>query len=377
MKRYILPLFFFIIAISGCRDAQPVIEEHPTPIDRVETDINGLKISFDKRMEMLEVIQYLSGSFLVNDQDILYKKRIEEYFGEYRDHPAVKMYSKMQTRGFGYNIPPTALLSADENFNMVKEIDEYYVIRAAGGMRKLNKWLSLLKDFDQKTDFNKFMNESADLHRKSLDMLIDSAFIRRDQIPVLEKFYGYGQKSYNIYLTPLSIGGYGPRVSAEGGLYDVYDIQGPWGKPVDGITSFGNEEQLIGIVWHEFSHSFVNPLYAKYDAQFMEYKSLLEPISSQMNKIGYPSWDIVVYEHIVRAITSYLIAQEYGPERGNAALEKEKSHDFIYIDAVYAAVERYASDRSQWKDFRDFFPEFIKVFKSLDSEDSSGKPVQN
>jgi hypothetical protein len=80
----------------------------------------------------------------------------------------------------------------------------------------------------------------------------------RDYAADLEAYHGIRQASYTIIPAPLLVGNFGPRRSRPDGRFDIYGILGAVGTS-DGVPQFGSVENLRGLVWHEFGHSFVNP----------------------------------------------------------------------------------------------------------------------
>jgi hypothetical protein len=90
-------------------------------------------------------------------------------------------------------------------------------------------------------------------------------------------YYGMEQNSYNVILSPMfGPVGYGPRIQSENGGYDIYSIQGTVSIE-DDIPVYGTDEIFKGMVYHEFSHSFVNPLTEEYRDELNKYRKLCLP----------------------------------------------------------------------------------------------------
>lgn len=68
----------------------------------------------------------------------------------------------------------------------------------------------------------------------------------------------------------------------------------------------------------------------KYIDEINLYSNLYDKISSAMARQAYPSWDICVNEHIVRAVTARLICINNGQEAFNEQIEYEKAKLFLY-----------------------------------------------
>lgn len=188
----------------------------------------------------------------------------------------------------------------------------------------------------------------------------------RDLIGVLENYYGMRQHSYNVMLMPLAIElGYAARVKLDGDALDIYQMIGR-SSVKDGFPIFGagGELTLQSIVWHEFSHSFVDPLTEKHRSEVMKYASLYAPISKQMTEQAY-DWERTVNEHIVRALTSRFASREIGTEVGDKELQADKSKGFIYIEALAERLKEYESQRSKYQTFANFYPRILDVFREI------------
>lgn len=77
--------------------------------------LNNINFSIDPRIELLSIIIYLSPKYNENVTSIIpfnssYKKEVEEWFGDYKNHKAVKLLDSMLERGFSYDAPPTGML---------------------------------------------------------------------------------------------------------------------------------------------------------------------------------------------------------------------------------------------------------------------------
>ena len=328
---------------------------------QIVKNINGLNIIIDKRIEMLSVIQYLAESKMVKMDKITYAENISKYFDQYKNHKVVSLYKEMEMRGFVYDAPVHTMLFLDTDFKKVKEIEKPLIQRASG-KKKLNEFILQLQDFNTKTNFDKFFSENYTILNKSIELLVDSSLKNFDEIRTIEEFYGYKQNSYNFVLSALVRGGYGPRMDAGNDLYDIYDIQGAWAGAINKIPYYGNEQLIKYIVWHEFGHSFVNPLVDMYYKEFKKYEKLKKPIFSTMQSQAYGTWGTILAEHILRAVTTTLVYEKYGKEVAESELDNEKASGFIYIDSLYSKILNYSQNK-KGTNFKDFFPKLIDVMQ--------------
>jgi len=132
-------------------------------------------------------------------------------------------------------------------------------------------------------------------------------------------------------------------------------------------------EVLIGFIWHEFGHSFVNPLSEKYADKVSSLKMLFEPIKNSMSKQSYGNWTICVNEHIDRAVTVRLVElymdsqlNKVFPLTSLELVELELSNHFIYIKPLIEKLKDFEKQRDETKiTFSEFYPELLNVLDSL------------
>lgn len=337
---------------------------------RIEKQVNKLTIAIDKRFEMLSVVQYLAESEMAYaDETTLYGQRINEYFDPYVAHDIIALYEEMEMNGFDYDAPVQLMLYLDSKFNIVKNIDDTLLIKRASGITKINRFISLLKDFDKKTKFDKFFKENYAILNTTLQLFIDSSLNNFDIIQSIENFYGYGQNSYQIILVP-SYGScnFGPKMPTDKNMCDIYAVVGASETNENDVSFFGNSKFIQQLLWHEFSHSFINPLVDHYYSDFKKYKKLKMPIMADMMYLGYDQWNIILYEHFVRAVVCNLTAIQYNKQEALLQLSNENDNGFVYIDSIYKAIqEQYLNNKTHTR-FDDFFPQLIQVIESYTVE---------
>ena len=271
----------------------------------------------------------------------------------------------MSKAGFTYDAPPTAALY----FYAPLELKQHtsftpYLIERGGGEDKLDAFFNSLQNFGVQCDFETFYQSQMELYQAIVDKVYDNLG-SMDLIRDLANYYRTQKDEYNIILSPLlHPGGYGPQIKTSDGKTKIYGILGPNNVDNQGIPEF-SAEFIKDLVWHEFSHSFVNPLTEKYLKEVNQYSSLFRPISEKMEAMAYGRWEICVNEYIVRAVTTRLSFLSGGQAYGLAALQQEKAQGFAYIQALCDKLEEFEKHPEQWSSFDVFYPELIRVFKEL------------
>lgn len=334
----------------------PLVTSAVTP----DTTKQDVKVIVDPRIELMSVVQLLSDYFLVSNYTSLYKRDVRTYFSRYANHPVVKIFSEMVPEGFAFDAVPNAMLA----LSMPPELQQKRpfpgnVIKRAGGIDSLRQFISALQDFAKTSNFMTFFRA----HKGSFQMVIDST---RQQVQraveVLTKYTGLHPRNSTVILGMLlHDGGFGARLQTGKDSMKVYAIIGPTGSK-NGLPIFGSAERLMGLIWHEFSHSIINPLTRKHIEKVKQYASLLKPIEKKMDRWGYDDWETVVNEHIIRAIGVRLTYHHFGPKAAEKMLEKQIKRGFRYVPALVEKLKEYEQNRQKYETIAEFYPRLLEVF---------------
>ncbi len=339
---------------------------------RIQTETNRLNIVIDPRIELLSIVQFLteekSGQEFSTKLDYSYTRDVQAHFQPFIDHPAVQKLTALRQMGFSYDALPKLVLhaSAPPELQLLCSL-ELYLIREAGGNHNVETFFGFLRDFAVRSDFIGFFNAHKELYtnivQNEANIIADNNYIE-----VLEAFYGETRNSYNIILAPLYDGhGFGIYINLPDALQDIYAVCG-FSRLQAGLTSLGVEKAYSFLAFHEFSHPFIDLSDGGYQQRIDKYSSLYTPISANMRKQAYGTWASCVEEHLVRVVTTRLVYRDH-PDEINAALENDKRLGFAYVQALSDRIAVFEKNREKYPRFRDFYPEFVKVFKELDASD--------
>jgi hypothetical protein len=329
-----------------------------------------VNVIVDERMELLTVIQYLSGYPILTQADLKYKKEIENYFRDYRDHPAVALHRNIYERMFGFDAPVTYIYHFSfPGFKQIADFsgDDLRTYEFDRNRDTLSLLMESFKDFYKKTDFHKFYTSHSEFY-DSLTAPVIKKIEESRVIDIMEQHYGAAGKEYNVVLVPmLHDGGYGPKVKKGNGQI-VYAIIGPKGESID-IPEFDVKILLSEYVIHEFSHSFCNPFIAKNLSELQKDRCLLEPIKKSMEEQGYGNWEACLYEHFTRAneilITEKLLGRQKAADLMDNMIRNDK---WIYLHGLVDVMRKYQEDRKKYKTLNDIMPEVISYFHEAASK---------
>ena len=355
-------IFVLILTISACFGA------YSQSLKPIEDSVGKLKISIDPRIEALSAIQVISNYRLANFTSE-YSKEVQEYFSALSSSQAVKLTQELlMENGFAYDAPPNFMFYLSQVPQLERKLDySDYLIKKAGGADKLEEYREAIKQFVNEPRFEKFWSYQSEFYRRSVEATI-AEFAENDPVKALEEYYNETQNSYNIVICPLfGYNNYGFRIPAGNDKYDIYSLNSTQ-LLKDGVP-YLNYNQTISLVWHEFSHSFVNPLTERHLDKVNSYGKLFEPIQEPMSKQAYTSWEICVNEHIVRAVVIRLYERNIGMKEASQLMIQELSKQFIYINPIVEKLKEFEKLRDTKNiTFSDFYPQLIEVFNNLDGQ---------
>jgi len=369
LKKKIILLILSSFLLISCNSEQQLTSE----IKPMAININrNIKVIVDPRVELLTTIQYLANYPRLSLLNSDYKTDIDNYFKNYKNHKAVNQFKKLSKEGFQYEVPIEYILncSALPNLETSKNI-KYSSKQLQVGIKSLNEFRENVKAFYLETNFINFYAEHKNLYERILSNYTKSNEIE-GYITSLENYYGKSQKSYNIILSPLiHSGGYGPRLNKENGRYDIYQVTGPiitqkiyeeYDKDIEKLKDINDISRLFelnkGVMLHEFSHSYINPLGEKYSKSIKKYEPnnnmYLEDFPN-----SYKQWPNIVNEYIVRAITARVLYLQDETKEYKETINNDKRSGFKYIEYVIEKLKEYENNRDRYKQIEDFYPELL------------------
>lgn len=133
-----------------------------------------------------------------------------------------------------------------------------------------------------------------------------------------------------------------------------------------------NEVSLPGILFHEYSHPFINPLTEKYYNLAVKYENACQKLKKHKlpdYKSGYGDFSECINEHFVRAMAIHLLKKIGLNDIAIAFLENDLRLGYMFVPEILKRYEFYDLHRDFFSDFEEFYPELIKVFgMEIDNE---------
>jgi len=320
-----------------------------------------ITIEVDPRVELIGIVFRLAGNPEYNDGTLRpYAKAIERHFGDFDNHPVVKMAVQLRN---------TRLMSADGPMSLAVHIDRDLRLRKTD-----EEWPSSLDFRWEKEETTEFMEK---LRQFAAETKFDEFFKAQSEI------YEQGIRSCEGLIAPLNLGkwlgdffgvkdcgdlrlvlgftngfgNYGARFKDER-TREKYAIIGM--RPFDPSNTIIFLPQQIGLVAHEFCHSFANPVVEKYMEQLRPAgKKLFAIHGPAMRMRGYQKLESVMYETSVRACVMSFVRHSFEPMYLDYFLKDEVKAGFVWTEDAGNFLKTYESNRDKYPTFESFFPEFV------------------
>ena len=335
-------------------------------IEPVERAVGKLNISIDPRVEILVTIQLLSNYPLPN-RNFPHNQDILKYFEPFSSHEAVTLTDSLRrTHGFSYDAPVAYMMYLTQ-LPELEQLFAYsdYLLGRSGRGDNLERYRKSIKQFAEISNFEAFWNSKIPFYKQILVVTIaDMGVI--DLVKTMEDYFNETRETYNVIIAPAFGGnghGYASNIPAtEGNIVYAFISTSNMKDNIPYLK--GNN--LLGIVWHEFGHSFVNPLTDKYIDRVMASDMLFVPIKEKMSRQAYPQWIHCVNEHIIRAIEIRLAELHVGVKQAKKQLSNEKRKGFIYIEPLVEKLKYFENQRDEsCITFSEFYPELLNTLDSL------------
>jgi hypothetical protein len=311
--------------------------------------IAGTDVICPKNVALLHVLVSLTPTGLERAEYINHPLAAEarEHFAPFADHPAVAFTEQLFRRMSYHPMNYLALLHSD--FPEAREIRRLpdYLPADEDSRAMLTRYVGLVRDFYEASGFEAFWNA----HESRVAAVLDTARanIHAPELPrMMEDFYGREAGRFIFVTSPfMQESGFHAELFEDGRL-DFYYFSG--------ARTYANELYFNYIAFHEFSHSFIQPVSTKYSDRISALSHLYQPLEDRFRRMGYPTWEHAFEEHMVTAGQLHLTRSVFGDQQAMEMLEREKMRGFQLIERLYGLFAQYSESRDEYEDLEEFYP---------------------
>lgn len=324
----------------------------------------------DERVELLSIVFRLAGAdeYLNNSMEN-YTKSIDEYFKPYANDEVIVYAKKLRKkRAVAYDAVMSMAIHIEITNGCIKLIENVIENNIDDRWGKHSeKFVEQLNKFYQKSNFHKFFLSNKDLYSIAENRF--SEISKTMDVPWFKSFFGQSPNgTYNIVLSLVNMGNYGPKIDYQNGKTDIYSIICAW--ETDSLALPVYSSNVTNTIVHEFCHSFCNPLGEKYFADMRTVADdFYKTVANQMKKQAYGNSQTMINEILVRASTiKYFQNHDATDKDIQRFIRYEQANGFIWIEPLLNALAEYENDRTNYPTLEKFMPEIIKLHNSLSPE---------
>lgn len=319
----------------------------------------NFELKVDPKIELLTILMNYSywdyfGKFKTTEYK--YYNNMKAHFDKFSKHPSIEWYNEA-SQNWNFDDPASVILWYDSlplkqvvpfPLHSTSQIDTIVV----------KEFIEKLNQFAEDTDFKSFWKKNNPWHDSIIQDLKHSENYT-NYLGQMESFYGEKKDKYVFILSPLFNGiSFGPQVKNKEHT-TAYFITGFDGME-NGIPYFNNDD-LKMLIFHEYGHSFVNPVCEENRAELYKYEHLSEYFNSPFLS-NYASWFAFCHEHIVRTCESILLKKAGYKKYAQENSKRNLRLGFTLLPLLKEKMEYYDSNRDKYESFKEFFPELLIVF---------------
>ncbi len=319
----------------------------------------------DPRVESIGIVFRLAGGPEFNQGRIWsYVREVKRHFGDFDDHPVVKLAVKLRsTRLMSCDGPMSLAAHVDRDLRPRKAFEEWpWGLDTRWEKQERAEFIEKLQQFAAETKFNEFFKAHGALYETGIRSC-QAVMAQRDLRTWLDQFFGVeGSGDLRLVLGFLNgPNNYGVRFTA-GETSEKYAVIGvPLFDP-DGNPVFRPKQ--LATAAHEFCHSFVNPIVDKYmDRLQRAGERIYAAHAFAMRRIGYQKWQSVMYESAVRACVASFVRHSFEPKYLQYYLDEEAGLGFVWTKDLSELLKKYEGNRDKYPTFESFFNEYNEKAK--------------
>ncbi|MBC8469934.1 MAG: DUF4932 domain-containing protein [Planctomycetes bacterium] len=360
IKALVVPAIILVYSIGLPSSAGAIDNSLPKNMPNVA----AIKIEVDPRVELIGIVFRLAGNYEFNQGRIRsYVRDIERQFGDFDNHPVVKLAGRLRsTRRMSCDGPMSLSVYIDRDYRPRKTFEQWpWGLDGRWKKQETAEFLEQLRQFAAETKFNEFYKAHSMLYETGIRSC-RAVMAQYDLQTWLGEFFGIEEMG-DLRLVLGFLNGpsnYGPRFT-DSQTHEKYAIIGMPLPDADGNPVF--RPRKLETTAHEFCHSFTNPVVDKYMEQLQPAgEKLYTAKAPAMKRIGYQNWQSLMYESVVRACVASYIRNSFELEYLQNYLDSEAGCGFIWTKELSNLLLTYEANRDKYPTFESFFPEFVAFF---------------
>ena len=323
----------------------------------------NLTVNVHPGIELFTIVQLLGDQF-PDPNPSTYSKEVMEYFGKYKNHPAVakvksfgKVYSDLTELGYTMSDFPDIKIYQPQDLSWYTKY----------GKENVLEYLKLCKDFAKDSKFWAFYKVHEASYTK-WGTAIREGVAKSGTMEQLQKFYGAkGTAKWNICIDPLN--SWGSHAITTKTLNPAFSNVIAYNTGYFNTKSTEKDEPNFEyqgfdyLVLHEGSHIFLDPYFTKYKKEIDDMAYLYNKEDEGMKRNGIGSWEYCLNENVVRAVVGDMFRNYRTERQFKRQVAKETGSDFIYVEDIVPFISENYGQGKKYTKFDELFPAMLAMLK--------------
>lgn len=339
--------------------ASPALGGAPIPVRVSET------------VELLSVVFRLAGAdeYRTAPADAPYVKAADAHFSPHTSHEVFRMVKELRAeRGVGYD----AVMSLAVHLKDARSLEPKIPWEEAGDSLEKRwtpdraaRFAKALRSFAEASKAAEFFDAHADYYKQAADGLAQR-LTARPYREWMDSFFGVRpDASGGEFLAIVGLlnggGSYGVSVRHPDGRSEICPVIGAGEFDKAGLPVFGEGD--AGLIVHEFSHTYTNPLVDRFASALLPAARDIYPKREALMKPqAYGAPLTMLYESMVRACSVRFLVAHGTPEEAEQRIAFETARGFLWTRGLSGLLAEYERGRAMWPALEDFMPRIVEFF---------------
>lgn len=167
IKALVVPALIMVYSIG----LPSIVGAIDNPLPKNRQNVAAIKIEVDPRVELIGIVFRLAGNYEFNQGRIRsYVRDIERQFGDFDDHPAVKLAARLHsTRRMSCDGPISLAVCIDRDYRPRKTFEQWpWGLDGRWKKQETEEFLGQLRQFAVETKFNEFYKAHTSLYETGI-----------------------------------------------------------------------------------------------------------------------------------------------------------------------------------------------------------------
>ena len=329
-----------------------------------------ISVITDERVELTSAVFRLAGIPEYTDGEVVpYNAAIDEQFEDYKDNALFEYIRKLRNEdrlGYASVAASAFYITIQDGKVSVDPTRDISDLTGKGKQwasdSKFRKYVRLLNNFYQESNFAQFYNSQAQAYSEQ----IEKAATLFDNIngEWFANFYGVELVAPRVYIA-LGNGKHNYFVNGVDGSYDI----------VLGAKRYYLIDTLLPVIIHEICHKYSNPItdamYSDIEGDFATFLSD-DDITARLANIGYRDTKTVAIEWFTNLCT-VMYLQDNVPLLAGYHAAKLRDNGFIWLPATIKSMEEYSTNRELYPALSNYAPNIVQCINEFGSNYSEYK----